>query len=61
VRLQGKVEPRYVANFSDMPDAIAEQVRDGDIVLTMGAGSVGGLPAKLIALAQSPKHPVRNH
>jgi len=30
-----------------MPDAIRKLVRSGDVVLTMGAGSIGGVPAAL--------------
>jgi UDP-N-acetylmuramate--alanine ligase len=48
VRLKGKVEPYFVAQFDDMPQAILDNARDGDIVMTMGAGSVGGLAGKMI-------------
>ncbi len=34
-----------------MPQAIFDNARDGDVVLCMGAGSVGGVPAKVIDLA----------
>jgi UDP-N-acetylmuramate--alanine ligase len=53
VRLHGKVEPRFVPEFAQMPAAIIEHARDGDIVMTMGAGSVGTLPNKIISLAQT--------
>jgi UDP-N-acetylmuramate--alanine ligase len=52
VRVAGKVEPVFVADINDMPQAIADFVQDGDVVLTMGAGSVGQLPAKLAALSE---------
>ena len=48
VRVLGKVEPIFVENVSEMPDAIQAAARDGDVVLTMGAGSVGGVPAALL-------------
>ncbi|HQV88637.1 MAG: UDP-N-acetylmuramate--L-alanine ligase [Nitrosomonas sp.] len=40
VRVQGKVEPIYVENVDDLPEAILNVVQDGDVVLVMGAGSV---------------------
>jgi UDP-N-acetylmuramate--alanine ligase len=49
IRIQGKVEPIFVADIADMPAAILETVRDGDVVLTMGAGSIGHVPGKLAA------------
>ncbi len=49
IRVLGKVEPIFVADIADMPAAILETVRDGDVVLTMGAGSIGHVPGKLAA------------
>jgi UDP-N-acetylmuramate--alanine ligase len=49
VRVAGKVEPLFVETIAEMPDAIRNTARDGDVVLTMGAGSIGGVPAKLVA------------
>jgi len=40
IRVQGKVEPIYIEEVDDLPDAILDIVQDGDIVLVMGAGSV---------------------
>jgi UDP-N-acetylmuramate--alanine ligase len=48
VRVQGKVEPIFVDNVTELPDAIRAAARDGDIVLTMGAGSISGVPAMLV-------------
>lgn len=50
VRVAGKVEPVFVENISDMPEAIVNIARDGDVVIVMGAGSIGGVPARLAAL-----------
>ena len=47
VRVQGKVEPIFVETITAMPEAIRAAARDGDVVLTMGAGSIGGVPAAL--------------
>jgi len=47
LRVAGKVEPVFVEDIADMPEAIRRVARDGDVVLTMGAGSIGNVPAKL--------------
>jgi UDP-N-acetylmuramate--alanine ligase len=47
VRVQGKVEPIFVEGVADLPDAIRAAARADDVVLTMGAGSVGGVPIAL--------------
>jgi UDP-N-acetylmuramate--alanine ligase len=49
VRVAGKVEPLFVETVAEMPEAIRALARDGDVVLTMGAGSIGGVPAQLAA------------
>jgi UDP-N-acetylmuramate--alanine ligase len=47
VRVMGKVEPVFVEDVQQMPEAVLSMVRDGDVVMTMGAGSIGGVPARL--------------
>lgn len=47
LRAAGKVEPVFVATVDEVPDALAKLARDGDVVITMGAGSIGGVPSKL--------------
>ena len=47
LRANGKVEPIFVEQIADMPSTIMGLVRDGDVVITMGAGSISGVPAKL--------------
>jgi len=49
LRVAGKVEPVFVESIGDVPQAILDIVRDGDVVITMGAGSIGGIPGKLLA------------
>ncbi|HET9701806.1 MAG TPA: UDP-N-acetylmuramate--L-alanine ligase [Burkholderiales bacterium] len=51
VRVHGKVEPIFVERIEDMAPAILGAARDGDVVLTMGAGSVGTLPSRLLQAA----------
>ncbi len=50
LRVSGKVEPVFVDDIQDMPAAIASTARDGDVVLCMGAGSIGSVPAKVAGL-----------
>jgi UDP-N-acetylmuramate--alanine ligase len=47
LRLVGKVEPIFVEDVADMPAAIVATAQDGDVVITMGAGSIGAVPGKL--------------
>ncbi|NLR75046.1 UDP-N-acetylmuramate--L-alanine ligase [Leeia aquatica] len=49
VRVQGRVEPVFVAEIADMPEAILRVAQPGDVVMTMGAGSIGAVPGKLVA------------
>jgi UDP-N-acetylmuramate--alanine ligase len=48
VRVAGKVEPIFVEDVSDMPEAIRQAARDRDVVVTMGAGSIGAVPQRLV-------------
>ena len=52
LRAVGKVDPVFVATVDDVPDALAKVARNGDVVITMGAGSIGGVPAKLVQHTQ---------
>jgi UDP-N-acetylmuramate--alanine ligase len=47
IRVAGKVEPVFVETVDEVPDALGSIVRDGDVVITMGAGSIGGVPGRL--------------
>jgi UDP-N-acetylmuramate--alanine ligase len=47
IRLVGKVEPIFVEDMSNMPQAILDTAQPGDVVITMGAGSVGGIAAQV--------------
>ncbi len=50
LRVAGKVEPVFVETIDAMPEAIVAAAQPGDVVITMGAGSIGGVPAKLAHL-----------
>jgi UDP-N-acetylmuramate--alanine ligase len=47
VRVAGQVEPVFVEDIAEMPAAIRRVAADGDVVVTMGAGSIGNVPAQL--------------
>jgi UDP-N-acetylmuramate--alanine ligase len=47
LRVAGAVEPVFVEDIAEMPEAIRRVAQDGDVVLTMGAGSIGNVPAQL--------------
>ena len=51
VRVAGKVEPIFVDDVKDLPQAILRFVKDGDVVVVMGAGSISKVPAALGELA----------
>ncbi len=48
VRVAGKVEPVFVEDIANMPQSILDFAQDGDVVVTMGAGSIGAVPGKLV-------------
>jgi len=47
VRVAGKVEPVFVEDISALPEAILRVAQSGDVVVTMGAGSIGNVAAQL--------------
>ena len=48
LRVAGKLEPIFVDDIADMPQAIVDTARAGDVVLCMGAGSIGTVAAKVV-------------
>jgi UDP-N-acetylmuramate--alanine ligase len=52
VRVAGKVEPVFVEDVGTLPETIVDTVRDGDVVITMGAGSIGAVPARTAEVAR---------
>ena len=48
LRLAGKVDPVFVDDVKTMSVAIAEQVRAGDVVLVMGAGTIGSVAQQVV-------------
>ncbi|MCB5188584.1 UDP-N-acetylmuramate--L-alanine ligase [Methylobacillus caricis] len=52
VRVAGKVEPLFVETTNELPQAILDMARSDDVVIVMGAGSIGQVAAKTRELAQ---------
>ena len=50
LRVAGKVDPVFVDDIGGMAQAIADQARGGDVVIAMGAGTIGNVPAQLVDL-----------
>ena len=50
LRVAGKVDPVFVDAVADLPEAIVSHARGGDVVIAMGAGSIGAVPAKVVEL-----------
>lgn len=55
LRVAGKVEPVFVDDIADMPQAVLDNARDGDVVLCMGAGSIGAVAGQVVDLAGKDK------
>ena len=51
LRVAGKVEPVFVDDIAAMPQAVLDNARDGDVVLCMGAGSIGAVAGQVVDLA----------
>ena len=52
VRVAGKVEPLFVETPAELPEAILNMAQQDDVVIVMGAGSIGQVAAKTRELAQ---------
>jgi len=50
LRVAGKVEPVFVDDIAAMARAIVDAARDGDVVLTMGAGSIGTVAQSIVEM-----------
>jgi UDP-N-acetylmuramate--alanine ligase len=47
LRVAGKVDPVFVDDVAELPAEICGFAKDGDVVISMGAGSIGGVPTKV--------------
>ncbi|STZ76893.1 UDP-N-acetylmuramate--L-alanine ligase [Bergeriella denitrificans] len=52
IRAYGKVEPLYCADVNELPQMLLDILRDGDVLLNMGAGSINRVPQALVDLAR---------
>ena len=53
VRIAGKVEPIFVDDIAAMPQSIVDNALPGDVVMCMGAGTIGTVPGKVVELLQN--------
>jgi UDP-N-acetylmuramate--alanine ligase len=47
IRQRGQLEPIFVATIEEVPSVLASVLRDGDVVLTQGAGNIASLSTQL--------------
>ena len=47
IRTRGKVDPVFVEQTADLPAALPGLLRDGDLLLLMGAGDIGAMAVQL--------------
>jgi UDP-N-acetylmuramate--alanine ligase len=47
IRARGKVDPVYLPDVAEIPSALPPLLRDGDLVLLLGAGSIGQVSGEL--------------
>jgi len=52
LRVAGREEELFVEQVADLPQAILQMAQPGDVVVTMGAGSISSVPAQVQSLAQ---------
>ena len=57
LRIGGKVEPIFVDDINAMAQAAIDNAQPGDVLLCMGAGSIGGVPAKIVELLRKSEQP----
>lgn len=55
IRARGQLEPVYVGSHEELPSILANQLQNGDIVMTQGAGNIGQLAKKLATTGMEPE------
>jgi UDP-N-acetylmuramate--alanine ligase len=56
VQHAGGPEPRYVADLAELPEALAEELREGDLLVTLGAGSIESLGKAVLERLEAHVH-----
>ncbi|MFH2135344.1 MAG: UDP-N-acetylmuramate--L-alanine ligase [Pseudomonadota bacterium] len=51
LRVAGQTNAVFVENIADMPQTIMQMAKDGDVVLNMGAGTIGSVPGQVVKLS----------
>jgi UDP-N-acetylmuramate--alanine ligase len=52
LRVAGRVDPMFVDEVDALPEAVLEHARAGDVVIVMGAGSIGHVAAGIVSLSK---------
>lgn len=55
IRVSGKIEPVFVDTIEELPERVTHVLQDNDVLLVMGAGSIGKTAAQVKALAETEK------
>ncbi len=59
LRVAGRIEPVFVDDIAAMAQTILDTAQAGDVVLCMGAGSIGAVPARVLELLQHSELPAQ--
>ncbi|NQD37015.1 UDP-N-acetylmuramate--L-alanine ligase [Permianibacter sp. IMCC34836] len=49
IRARGRIDPIFIEHKGELPDVLANILREGDLLLTQGAGDIGGIAKQLAA------------
>ena len=60
LRVAGKVDPVFVDDVGDLAAAIVDHARDGDVVISMGAGSIAAVPQRVADMKTQTRTEARN-
>ncbi|RKZ92600.1 MAG: UDP-N-acetylmuramate--L-alanine ligase, partial [Gammaproteobacteria bacterium] len=55
IRNRGKVDPIFIEQHEEINEVLNETIKDGDILLTLGAGNVGVIGAGIYDLYKTDK------